>query len=233
MSKLELITADNVERIEQIGEELAESYKVAFAGPPWNERSRCPDQDCEVVLTGFDPGCECNECGSAMLEAYEAPTLIDSWKTIVGQDNGIIEVSFADGFAQRATIARPTYADELFERKYNAVAAMEGWLKLRFGEEPLVWIEDTFANRERVPTGNLVGRGETLERIASFYGGMRIATRTLSPAIVASTFRDKKTSTIGYVGSKNIGSAIMSDAMGNPGYDLPTVPDTRTLLVIN
>jgi hypothetical protein len=168
-----------------------------------------------------------------MLAAYETPQLIENWETIVSEDNGIIEVSFADGFAQRATIARPTYANELFERKYQTVPVMKDWLKSRFGNEPIVWIEDTFANRERVPTGNLSRRGETLERVAGFYGGMRIATRTLSPAIVAATFRDKKASTTGYVGLENVGAAIMSNAMNNPGYDLPSVPDKRTLLVIN
>ena len=113
MKNIELITAENADRINEIGQDLAESYKVAFAGPPWNEVGKCIQQECLVQLVGQEPGCACLGCGELLVEAYNATELVTNWGSLLINDNALIEVSFTDGLAQRATIARPTSASEL------------------------------------------------------------------------------------------------------------------------
>jgi hypothetical protein len=231
MSKLELITVNELGRIEEIGPELAATYKIAFAGPPWNEVSRCINAGCSVSYLAEEAGCNCQCCGKPTVEAYSTDQLIENWQEDL-REGGIIEVAYLNGDPQRATIARPTNPSELFERKYQVVTEMKDWLANRLPSE-LVWIEDTFANRDRQATSNLAQRGQTLKRVADYYGGMQIATRTLSEAIVASTLRDLRGVTATYIGGQGVGSSIVNSAFGNPGYDLPTVPDRRTLLRVN
>jgi len=231
MSNLEVLTADTAERIVEIGPDLAESYKVAFAGDPWNEVSRCNDLACLEGLSGLEVGCECPGCGGALEEAYNVEELVGGWSTLLRQENAFFEVAFEEGQPQRATIARPTNVDELLARKYADTPFMKDWLQQRFPDN-FVWIEDTFANRNRKPTGNLKDRGETLGRIAAYYGGAQILTRTLSPAIVAATLRDAKARSMVYVGTKGVGRETVNQVFENPGYSLPTVPDRRTLIVI-
>lgn len=231
MSNLEVITADNAERIKEIGPELAESYKVAFAGDPWNEISRCNAQACPAGLSNLEVGCDCADCGQPLGEAYEVNDLVSGWSDMLTLENAFFEVASEDCQPQRATIARPTNIDELLMRKYQDVPIMKDWLQQRFSGN-FVWIEDTFANRLRKPTGNLKERGQTLRRIAAFYGGAQILTRTLSPAIVASTLRDTKAGCSVYIGTQGVGKEIVSQVFENPGFSLPAVPDRRTLIAI-
>lgn len=231
MKNLEIITAENAERIEEIGADLAESYKVAFAGPPWNEVSRCVSDNCIIGLSSLEAGCECPECQAVLSPAYDTNELVESWVTMVREEDALLEVAFTEGLPQRATLARPTNPRELYERKYSDVPEMALVIP-RLLPSSFVWIEDTFANRIRVPKGNLRQRGETIGRIASFYGDSTIATRTLAEQIVAATLRDNLASTSVYIGTNGAGREVMNNAFDNPGYKLPGVPDRRTLLVI-
>lgn len=228
MSNLEVITRDNKDRIQVIGGDLARIYKIAFAGPPWYEVSKCASSNCAEQFSASDPGQPCVSCGEITEPAYTAEDLIGSWQRIIDED-GYIEVDYLDGLPQRATIARPTNPDELFDRKYATVPAMRDVLGIILPEQ-FVWIEDTFADRKRQVTGNLVNRGATLKRVSEYYAGLQIATRTLSEAIVAATVRDIKTGTVAYIGSEGVGASTVNTYYNNPGYSLPTVPDRRTLL---
>lgn len=228
MSNLEVITRDNKDRIQVIGNDLARIYKIAFAGPPWYEVSKCASSNCTEQFSASDPGQPCVSCGELTEPAYEADELMDSWQQIIDED-GYIEVDCLDGLPQRATIARPTSPDELFDRKYAVVPAMRDVLSAILPEQ-FVWIEDTFADRERQATGNLVDRGATLKRVSEYYAGLQIATRTLSETIVAATVRDLKSGTVAYIGSEGVGVSTVNKYFNNPGYSLPTVPDRRTLL---
>lgn len=231
MSKLELITANEIARIQEIGPDLTATYKVAFAGPPWNEVSRCINAECSVAYLNQEAGCDCLSCGNPTVEAYSTDQLIENWQGVLS-DEGIMEVAYLNGEPQRATIARPTTPGELYIRKYQNVPEMRDWLGSKLPSE-LVWIEDTFANMNKQPKGNLRQRGDTLNKIAKYYGGIQIATRTLSEAIVASTLRDFKGVTATYIGAQGVGSSVVNEVFSNPGYSLPSVPDRRTLMCVN
>jgi hypothetical protein len=231
MNNLEIITAKNVDRIYELGSDLAETYKIAFAGPPWFEVSRCDQLDCSVGLSGLDVGCPCPGCKTELTEAYKTDELISSWCNMLSEEDGFMEVAIEDGLPQRATIARPTTPNELWLRKYSDVPAMKAILA-RLLPESFVWIEDTFANRQRRQNGNLKQRGDTLDRVAQYYGGMSIATRTLAEQIVYATLRDKRANTAVYLGNLGAGRSALNLAFANPGYELPSVPDRRTLIIV-
>lgn len=231
MINLEILTATNVDRIREIGPDLAKTYQVAFSGPPWFEVSRCGAADCIVGLSSLAIGGSCLDCGSNLEEAYPAEELIGSWRGMLTGDDAFMEVSYEQDLPQRATIARPTTPEELFKRKYADNPAMEEPLKKLLPNE-FVWIEDTFANRERKATGNLADRGETIQRIREYYDVMTIATRTLSEAVVAATLRDCPAKTAVLLGSEGVGKEITNRTFENPGYALPNVPDRRTLMII-
>jgi hypothetical protein len=231
MNNLEIITADNAERILEVGPDLAEAYKIAFAGDPWYEVSKCVDLTCGAGLSGRSVSDCCPECKGVLEEAYDTEELISSWQSMATTENALFEVAFLDGRPQRATIARPTNPAELFERKYATVSGMKPWLAQKL-PEAFVWIEDTFANRNQQASGNLRERGATLGRVAQYFSSMEIVTRTLSPAIVAATLRDMWPTTVVYMGSDRVGESVVNQTFSNPGYTLPSVPDRRTLLNI-
>lgn len=228
MKTIETITAKNITRLDDIAEPLAGAYKVAFAGPPWFEASRCENDDCDTAFSPDMPGEVCNCCGIKLVDAYDVDALIGAWRRMIEREDASMDVTInTDGLPTLATMARPTTPDELFERKYNDVESMDRWLGANMPRE-LVWIEDTFANRAVSPSGNMADRGKTLGDIAMRYGGLLIATRTLTPAIIKSTLRDLGRSTELLVGENQVG-----DGFANLARSVGQVPDRRTMLKVD
>lgn len=222
-----LIDKTNINILEEIGDDLAGVYKYDFSIAPWYEKSKCATESCSVGFSAEEPGNSCDECGGCLDEAYNSRELIEQWKSLLLEQDGFMEVALDDGLPLRTTIARPTTPRELYERKYSNVDAMQVWLDEVVPSE-LVWIEDTFADLKRSPRGNLRNRAKTLGRIATQYGGLQVATRTLSPAIVRATVRDLPEQTDVYVGSLGVGIEQTPGARKAGG-----VPDRRTFLVID
>ena len=224
MKNLETIDGQSVSRLESFGTDLAEAYKVAFAGSPWFEVSRCCEETCDIEYQELAVDTSCPDCSSTLVEAYNAEELVRAWRAIIEDENAMMEVALQDGVPVRATIARPTNPAELFERKYAQIAEMEQWRADNLPSE-FVWIEDTFANRNITPSGNLATRGRTLGRIAAAYSGLQIVTRTLAPAVVRATVRDVGANTDIYLG---LDAAGVLEADG--ARSIGEAPDRRTLL---
>lgn len=214
-------------QFEAVAEPLAEAYKIAFAGGPWNERSKCVNTGCLVQFDSQLPGCNCYDCGDPLQEAYSSREVIDGWRTMLEYDDAVMEVTSSErGIPYLATIARPTTPEELFKRKYADVPAMQEWLSQNL-EEQFIWIEDTFANREISPRRNLDRRGVTLARIALRYDQQDIVTRTLAPAVIKATLRDMGDCTELAIGNRGIGADLYLLAQITTA-----VPDDRTMLRI-
>jgi hypothetical protein len=210
-------------RLDDIAAPLAEVYKAAFAGEPWYEVSRCAADSCSVGFCPDSPGTPCVACGSELVQAYKADELVATWRKMITEEDAMMEVGYLGDSPVRVTLARPTNPSELFERKYADVPAMKNWTEENLDQE-LVWIEDTFADRNKQPRGNLKDRGRTLGSIALRYGGLAIVTRTLAPQIIAATLRDIPDSTSLFIGTDGAGGT-MSGAR-----QTGSVPDRRTLL---
>jgi hypothetical protein len=223
-----IITNKNADRLIEFGPGMADAYQEAFAGPPWFEASRCANEGCDEGFSPDTSGCACIKCGAELVQAYDQAELVEGWKVMVEQEDAMIELALSQLCEPiRATIARPTTPDELFRRKYAGLPRMEEWLDESLPTE-FAWIEDTFANRKKSPTGNLNRRRQTLGRVAACYSGLTIATRTLSPAIVRATVRDVGDITDMYVGTEQVG-ALPLPIVRKAG----SVPDRRTLLSID
>jgi len=224
MQKREMLTGERGgRRLDDIAVPLADVYKAAFAGEPWYEVSRCGTENCSVGFCSSAAGLPCAGCGGELVEAYDSNELATIWRRMITDEDAMMEVGYADGEPVRVTLARPTTPGELYARKYADVPAMERWVGENLDSE-LVWIEDTFADRNRQPRGNLKERGRTLGGIALRYGGLAIVTRTLAPQIIAATLRDMPESTDLFIGSEGIGDTILG------ARSVGTVPDRRTLL---
>lgn len=225
MSELLIIDKSNTDRLERYGSEMASIYIDGFADPPWNERSKCINNLCSKGFAESVSGSACSTCGSILVDAYESKELIEGWQKVL-DDDGMIQLALLRGVPVCVTIARPTNPQELYERKYIDVPAMQPWLE-EYTPGEKVWIEDTFANRNIVPRGNLRNRAQVLGNIALKYGGLEIVTRTLAESVIAATVRDAGWCTDMYLGSKSVGSE-WSDGVKFAG----NVPDGRTLLRI-
>lgn len=111
-------------------------------------------------------------------------------------------------------------------RKYADQPQMKSWIDSTLPEE-FIWIEDTFADRSRQPSGNLRNRGATLGAMATYFGGLSIATRTIQPPVIKATLRDVGKTTGLYTGYEGAGQEwqAMSKKYG-------VVPDRRTVMII-
>ena len=228
MKTIETFNGSTANNFEQYAWELAGAYKIAFAGDPWNERSRCDAMTCEKGFCELTAGAPCPTCGSQLIEAYDENELVEGWLTMLKDEGAFMEVAMQNDIAYLATLVRPTTTQELYERKYSDVPQMQDWIKNTLPNGDFIWIEDTFANRDVQPNKNLVDRGATLGRIALQYGGLQIATRTLSPAVIAATVRDAGPVTSLYLGEEEIKmkKGLQVESSG-------TVPDARSFLKID
>lgn len=228
MSQIEIITANNADRLEEYVEPMVEAYRAGFASAPWFEVSKCDRDDCRVEFTEHDVDTLCPECTQPMSAAYTREGLEAGWNKLLHDENGSIELSLNDHREfLRATLARPLSKAALFERKYHSVEPMEAWIDQHLPEQ-LVWIDDTFADQLRSPGGNMRDRGRTLLNLAAHYGDVDgIYTRTKQPAVIISTVRDAGPYTDLYVGT----DGVSTDKY--PARSISTVPDARTMLGVD
>lgn len=227
MLETEILVKGNGSRLLQVAPTLAETYKNAFSGSPWYEVSRCNNPACQMIFSALDQGEDCEICKYPLIEAYDTKELTMTWLSLLNNSDATFYISYdTDGQPVRATIARPTDTQELVQRKYQTITQMQPWLEEKLAGE-LVWIEDTFANRNKQPSGNLRDRGRILGDIAMRYGGLVIATRTLQPAIVRATVRDLGQITDVFLGADGVGAEVTTGARS-----VGDVPDKRTLIRI-
>lgn len=233
MKNIEVINSFNLGRLEEMKCDLAETYKIAFAGSPWFEVSKCAEEGCEVGFCKDQPGDSCSSCLSGLVEAYNSQELTAAWLAMIADEDAMMEIETEADTPVRATIARPTTPGELFQRKYKDNQTVRPWLSQNLPDQ-LVWIEDTFANRDLRLNGNLKNRGQTLVRIAAAYGGQAIYTRTIAPQVVAATLRDVSDCQV-FVGkdNKEVISGIVQDRQYDKQKPIITIPDWRTLIAIN
>lgn len=234
MSRIEIITSSNASEFEQFQESLADTYVEAFAGPPWFERSSCDNDDCDMHFSPSEIGTACPSCGIALGPAYTAEGLYAEWTHKLQEEDAIFELAInEENEAIRATIAHPLTRVALFKSKYSAVPAMEEWIDATLPSD-LVWIDDTFANRQKSPTGNLRDRGVTLARIAFNYPRITtIGTRTKAAEIVSTTLRDVGPHTDIYVGTFDIKLSDATKSLRDRARSIGSVPDERTFLAID
>ena len=207
MTKLEVITREDLSRFDAVAPDLADIYVDAFRRGPWYENSRCPNDACPVGFSASDPGGDCVSCDTTLVEAYDKKDLADGWRTKLAR-GAILEVTRDDrDKIRRMTLALSMTIAELGAVKYPDNPVMRRWLEATvpqwMGENPVIgWIDDTAGNRIDDPdTRGLYPSSErlrTLQTVSDRYGyydrcgaqiGAVVLTRTKQPAVVATTKR--------------------------------------------
>jgi len=167
---------------------LVPAYQRAFAGWPWREVSKCVDvkQRCVGGMSRLAVGRYCQTCEACTVRpAYESEDLRDRFDRLATlrpvnwfvEGNGQGLNLFA--MAWRATPAR------IGEEKYSDVPEMKYWLEDSLGDEPIVWLDEVFADKQVQATGNLRNFKPLCEGFLRRLGGSTLAYRTITPQMVA------------------------------------------------
>lgn len=170
-------------------EKVTPVYQVAFAGEPWFEVSKCEDQNdvkrCVGGISSRRAGERCEKCGNCLSKpAYESEELAGRFDRVVNsrraawymEENGRGAALVA--FAWRAEPAI------VLGEKYSDVSEMGEWMRQRFGDEPVMWLDEVFADRLNTPNGNLYNFGRMCRELAGRLNAGKIAYRTIATPMI-------------------------------------------------
>lgn len=174
---------------------VIEPYRNAFKGEPWFEVSRCRDeqtpQRCPGGLSRIEIG---KGCGTCLLTptrpAYEREELLDRFAAIEEARPTRWYAESVEGnlaVVALAWLARPS---EVAAEKYSDVPAMKDWMEDRLPNEPIVWLDEVFADRSVRERGNLNNFGEMCSGFMAQLEVPTLAYRTISRAMIRAAERD-------------------------------------------
>lgn len=175
----------NPEDFRKFYEKVTPVYQTAFAGDPWFEVSKCGDKKevkgCKGGFSSLPIGEKCESCGNCLSRpAYESEELSDRFDRVVKsrraawymEENGSVPALVA--FAWKA---EPSF---VFGEKYSDVPEMDTWMKQRLGDEPVMWLDEVFADRLNRPSGNLYNFGRMCRELAERLDVGKIVYRTIA-----------------------------------------------------
>lgn len=163
-------------------------YQRAFEGPPWNEVSKCADarQRCIGGLSALAVGELCQTCNCVPTEqAYTYDELVVTFDAIAERGNAAWYIEKVPAGTALVALAWKATVDEVWQAKYADAPAMRQWLTNEFGTEPLVWLDEVFADKEVRPNKNLASFEAMNQGFASRLGAELIAYRTKTPQMIA------------------------------------------------
>ena len=205
------------EEIKPFYDEIVPAYQSAFAGDPWYEASKCPDllKRCIGGLSSIAVGSMCSVCDECPTQpAYEASELIARFEAISATRPTAWYTERTKAGLTLAAIAWEASASTIAREKYNDVTEMSGWLINKLGSEPVVWLDEVFANRALKTSGNLARFRAMNTGFMGRLNNTTIAFRTINERMIAATKRD-------YDGQSRVFEREVA------------VPDRREFVVIN
>lgn len=138
--------------------EIVPTYQAAFADTPWNEVSKCVDEQvrCEGGLSAVAIGGFCNTCGLCPSRpAYEADELTKRFDALAESRPTAWYVEQSELGLTMAAVAWKAPPSVIATEKYADVPEMSQWLVEKLGNNPLMWLDEVFSDRGRKPEGNL------------------------------------------------------------------------------
>lgn len=173
--------------------EIVPAYQEAFAGSPWNEVSKCVDDKlrCDGGLSAVEVGKLCNTCKLCPTQpAYQADELIERFDAL-GLTRPTAWYAEQNDFGlTMAAVAWKALPSEIATEKYADVPEMSDWVVDKLGEEPVMWLDEVFANRKRRPKGNLQNFGSFVRGLAMMLDCEKVVYRTIEPRMTAVPKRD-------------------------------------------
>lgn len=172
--------------------DIIPAYQAAFAVAPWNEVSKCVDeqQRCEGGLSATTIGSPCSTCSLRPTRpAYEADELIERFDTLgatrptawyAEQNNKGVTMAAVAWRATPFTIASEKYAEN---------PSMNEWIT-QLDDNPVMWLDEVFANRELKSRGNLQNFGRFVLGLAQKLECPTVTYRTIEPRMTAVATRD-------------------------------------------
>ncbi len=173
--------------------ELVPAYQEAFAVPPWNEVSKCVEEQarCDGGLSAIAIGSLCNTCGLCPTRpAYEADELTERFDAL-GMSRPTAWYAEQNEFGlTMGAVAWKALPIAIATEKYADVPEMSDWIVDRLGNERVVWLDEVFANRQLKSRGNLQNFGRFVAGLATMLDCENVAYRTIEPRMTAVPKRD-------------------------------------------
>lgn len=183
---------------ERVGE-LAETYQEAFAAAPWNERTKCMQQEassaCPDGFSALALGELCATCSLCVEEiAHPAADVEDRFRDLSDDLTAqwYIEET-GDRRVGLAVLSRCLTIEDIAKKQYGGDEVMSKWLTKVYGDDTdkrVIWLEEVFANTDIRPKGNLKNFGTMCRRLAAGPDVEEVAFRTVNPKLVRAAQRD-------------------------------------------
>ncbi len=173
--------------------EIVPAYQEAFAISPWNEVSKCVDEQarCEGGLSAVEVGSQCNMCGLCPTRpAYEAVELVERFDALGLSRSTAWYVEQNDLGLTMAAVAWKALPLDIAIEKYADVPEIANWIVDSLGKEPVMWLDEVFANRKLKPKGNLQNFGGFVLGLARMLDCGKVAYRTIEPRMTSVPKRD-------------------------------------------
>lgn len=181
------------ETIRQLYGEIIPTYQAAFAVPPWNEVSKCVDGQarCAGRLSSVAIGSLCDTCGLRPVRpAYEADELTKRFDDL-GLSRPTAWYTERNNLGLTlAAVAWKALPSDIATEKYADVPEMVDWMVEKLGDEPVMWLDEVFANRQLKSKGNLQNFGVFVGELATRLECNNVAYRTIEPRMTTAPKRD-------------------------------------------
>lgn len=181
------------EEVRPLYGEIVSLYQSAFAGEPWYEVSKCVDslERCIGGLSSVAVGNICSVCNQCPVEpAYKASELIARFEAIEASRPAAWYTERTEDGLTLAALAWKATSATIAQEKYTNIPKMSAWLLRQLGNEPLVWLDEVFADRSLRPSGNLARFKAMNTGFMERLGNPTLAFRTKNSRMLAATKRD-------------------------------------------
>jgi len=168
---------------------IVPAYQEAFSGWPWFEVSKCADsydlQRCAGGLSRTALSEICVTCGNQPNQsAYEPRELIERFQTLEATKPTSWYVESVDEKPALVALAWTALPEDIALEKYSDVPKMQDWLVDTLGSEPVIWLDEVFADKTVRPVGNLTNFRYMCKGFMTALNNIQLAYRTISPAMI-------------------------------------------------
>lgn len=169
---------------------IVPAYQEAFKGWPWYEVSKCVDQikeqRCADRLSRTALKETCITCGLRPTEpAYNPSDLIERFNTLESTRPTRWYVEAIEDSPALVALAWSATPKQIAIEKYDGIPKMQDWLVSTLPNEPIVWLDEVFADKNIRNTGNLSNFRSMCQGFMAALGNTDLSYRTISPAMLS------------------------------------------------
>lgn len=168
---------------------IVPAYQEAFRGWPWYEVSKCvdsnPTQRCIGGLSSTALKEMCTTCNNRPNQpAYDSDELVERFQMLEATRPTRWYVESVNDDPALVALAWSAAPEDIAREKYGDVPEMQDWLVDTLGNEPIIWLDEVFADKAVRPAGNLTNFRYLCKGFMSALNNAQLAYRTVSPAMI-------------------------------------------------